>query len=47
MQIHTPYDLSFRDDKERAVLCTKDLTQKELAKFRKAVERDYYFNVST
>lgn len=32
--IHTPYDLSFRVERDHAVLCNKELTQKELTKFR-------------
>ena len=44
-QIHTPYDLAFRVERDHTILCTQELTQKDLAKFRKAVERDYYFNV--
>lgn len=44
-QIHTPYDLSFRVDREHTVLCTKELTQKEVQKFRKAVMRNYYYNM--
>ena len=33
--IHTPYDLSFRVERDHTVLCNKELTQKELEKFRK------------
>lgn len=34
-QIHTPYDLSFRVERDHTVLCTRELTQKELQQFRK------------
>merc|ERR1719424_877794 len=41
----TPYDVPFRVDKENEVLCRKTLSSKELKKFRKAVEEDYYFQM--
>jgi hypothetical protein len=34
-QVHTPYDLSFRVERDHTVLCTRELTQKELQQFRK------------
>eukprot|EP00884_Botryococcus_braunii_P021685 jgi/Botrbrau1/81/Bobra.0022s0071.1 len=43
--IATPYDLSFKVDKEHAVLCTKTLEAKEIQQFRKAVREDYYFQM--
>lgn len=43
--MNTPYDVRFRTDKENEVLCSKDLTAKELQRFRKAVQRDFYFQV--
>jgi hypothetical protein len=33
--IVTPYDLSFKKEKEHEVLCTKELTKKEIEHFRK------------
>lgn len=42
----TPYDVSFRVDHENEKLCPqKELSAKELKKFRKAVKDDYYFQV--
>jgi len=41
----TPYELPFRVDKEQAALCSKQLTAADLAKFRKAVNDDYYFQM--
>jgi hypothetical protein len=43
--VSTPYDVSFRVDHENERLCSKDLTAKDLKKFRKAVKDDYYFQV--
>ena len=33
--IHTPYELNFRVERDHTVLCTKELSGKELKKFRK------------
>eukprot|EP00232_Nephroselmis_pyriformis_P024087 CAMPEP_0182865824 /NCGR_PEP_ID=MMETSP0034_2-20130328/7890_1 /TAXON_ID=156128 /ORGANISM="Nephroselmis pyriformis, Strain CCMP717" /LENGTH=611 /DNA_ID=CAMNT_0024998143 /DNA_START=30 /DNA_END=1865 /DNA_ORIENTATION=+ len=41
----TPYHVDFRVDREHEVLCEKDLSAKELGKFRKAVKEDYYFQM--
>ena len=41
--VATQYDLSFRADKERSTLCKKTLTGDDLAAFRKAISKDYYF----
>ena len=43
--MNTPYDIRFRADKENEVLCSKELSAKELQRFRKAVQRDFYFQV--
>ncbi len=43
--VNTPYDIKFRVDKENELLCSRDLTAKDLQKFRKAVKKDYYFQV--
>ena len=41
----TPYDVPFRVDKENESLCVKTLTARDLKRFRKAVEEDYYFQM--
>ena len=33
--MNTPYDLSFRADRDHVTLCSKQLTQSEITKFRK------------
>lgn len=33
--MNTPYDLSFRADRDHVSLCSKQLTQSEITKFRK------------
>ena len=43
--VTTPYDIKFRVDKENELLCSRELTAKDLHKFRKAVKKDYYFQV--
>ena len=43
--VTTPYDIMFRVDKENEVLCSRELGEKDLTKFRKAVKKDYYFQV--
>ena len=44
--VSTPYSIKFRVDKENEILCSRELTEKDLKKFRKAVKKDYYFQVS-
>lgn len=41
--IATQYDVSFRVDKEKMSLCKRKLSSDDLAAFRKAVSKDYYF----
>ena len=41
--VNTPYSIKFRVDKENDVLCSIELNQKDLQKFRTAVKNDYYF----
>lgn len=41
--VSTPYSIKFRVDKENEILCSRELTAKDLKKFRKAVKKDYYF----
>ena len=43
--VTTPYDIRFRVDKENELLCSRQLNDRDLAKFRKAVQKDYYFQV--
>ena len=45
--VNTPYDIKFRVDKENEDLCSRELTPKDLKKFRKAVKKDYYFQVNS
>ncbi|KAK2635613.1 hypothetical protein Ddye_030405 [Dipteronia dyeriana] len=40
-----PYKLNFRDEKDSAVVCRKKLMKMEVAQFRSAVEKDYYFQM--
>lgn len=35
--MNTPYDLSFRADRDHVSLCSKQLTQSEITKFRKVM----------
>ena len=44
--VTTPYDIKFRVDKENELLCSRQLNDHDLAKFRKAVQKDYYFQVN-
>lgn len=41
--VATQYDLSFKADKERSTLCKRQLSSDDLAAFRKAISKDYYF----
>lgn len=43
--VNTPYSIKFRVDKENEILCSRELTAKDLKKFRKAVKKDYYFQM--
>ncbi|KAK9822258.1 hypothetical protein WJX81_008337 [Elliptochloris bilobata] len=43
--VNTPYSIKFRVDKENDVLCSIELNQKDLQKFRTAVKNDYYFQM--
>ena len=44
--VTTPYDIKFRVDKDNELLCSRQLNEPDLAKFRKAVQKDYYFQAS-
>ncbi len=39
--IHTPYELNFRVERDHTVLCTKELSGRELKKFRKVCSTTY------
>lgn len=41
--IATQYDLSFKKDVDRATLCKRSLSAKDIAAFTKAISKDYYF----
>jgi hypothetical protein len=41
--VATPYELSFKKDKQRTTLCSKTISGDDLDAFRKAVSKDYYF----
>lgn len=43
--VSAPYTLDFLTDKESEVVCRKKLTTKEVAQFRGAVDKDYYFQM--
>ena len=40
-----PYKLDFRVDQDSQVVCKKQLTKEDVAKFRNAVIKDYYFQM--
>jgi hypothetical protein len=39
------YDITFRDDVQWRVLCSRTLNRKDVSLFRKAVEEEYYFEM--
>lgn len=43
--VDAPYKLDFRVDYDSKSACKKQLTKEEVAKFRSAVEKDYYFQM--
>uniref|UniRef100_A0A175YGE2 Transmembrane 9 superfamily member n=1 Tax=Daucus carota subsp. sativus TaxID=79200 RepID=A0A175YGE2_DAUCS len=43
--VSAPYVLDFLMDKESEVVCRKRLTRREVAQFRSAVDKDYYFQM--
>jgi transmembrane 9 superfamily protein 1 len=43
--VTTLYNVTFRTDKENVPLCSVQLSQDQVRKFREAVEKDYYFQV--
>ena len=40
-----PYNLEFLKDKNSEVVCPKHLSKEDVAKFRSAVRKDYYFQM--
>ncbi|KAA3483435.1 Nonaspanin [Gossypium australe] len=45
--VSAPYKLNFKDEKDSSDVCRKKLSKDEVATLRKAVDKDYYFQVST
>ncbi|KAJ0048635.1 hypothetical protein Pint_16838 [Pistacia integerrima] len=43
--VSAPYQLDFLRDKDSEVVCKKKLTKEEVARFRSAVKKDYYFQM--
>lgn len=43
--VSAPYKLEFRKEKDTEVACRRKLTKEEVAQFRKAVKKDYYFQM--
>ncbi|KAJ0238025.1 hypothetical protein HA466_0245280 [Hirschfeldia incana] len=43
--VSAPYKLNFRDEKDSETYCKKKLSREEVEQFRKAVEKDYYFQM--
>lgn len=43
--VSAPYKLDFRTEKDSEVACKKKLTNEDIAQFRNAVKKDYYFQM--
>lgn len=43
--VSAPYKLDFRKEKDSEVACRKKLTEEDIAQFRNAVKKDYYFQM--
>ncbi|KAI4365802.1 hypothetical protein MLD38_021759 [Melastoma candidum] len=43
--VSAPYKLEFMKDKDVQVVCSKDLSKEEVAQFRSAISKDYYFQM--
>ncbi|KAG7563280.1 Protein kinase-like domain superfamily [Arabidopsis suecica] len=43
--VSAPYKLNFREEKDSDVYCKKKLSREEVEQFRRAVEKDYYFQM--
>ncbi|KAH7679868.1 Nonaspanin (TM9SF) protein [Dioscorea alata] len=44
--VHAPYKFEFRVDFESKQLCKKSLKREDLAKFRDAIDKDYFFEMN-
>jgi len=43
--VSAPYKLDFRIEKDSELVCKKTLSKEEVARFREAVDKDYYFQM--
>ncbi|XP_072991309.1 transmembrane 9 superfamily member 3 [Typha latifolia] len=43
--VDAPYKLDFHVDQDSKLVCKKQLTKEDVAKFRQAVDKDYYFQM--
>lgn len=43
--VSAPYNLEFKREKDTEVACRRKLTKEEVAEFRTAVKKDYYFQM--
>lgn len=43
--VSAPYQLSFRVDKQSETLCKKKMSKEDVTKLRKAIMKDYYFQM--
>ena len=43
--VDAPYELNFLEEQRSKSLCKKNLSKEDVAKFRHAVSRDYYFEM--
>ncbi|XP_022638975.1 transmembrane 9 superfamily member 2 isoform X2 [Vigna radiata var. radiata] len=43
--VSTPYELNFRTEKDAKLVCSRKLTKEQVAQFREAVKKDYYFQM--
>lgn len=43
--VSAPYKLEFRKEKDTEVACRRKLTKEEVVQFRRAVKKDYYFQM--
>lgn len=43
--VSAPYKLEFQNDKESELVCKRKLTKEDVARFRAAISKDYYFQM--
>lgn len=43
--VSAPYTLDFKTEKDSVTVCRKKLTKEDVARFREAVKKDYYFQM--